>query len=87
MEGQTDKMDVDHSQEEDGEGNMEEREEKSERLKGEWWVSEVKCTPDNALSSSFFFLNTLFKFIFSETYLQLFFLLVLCISSRWFSCK
>lgn len=36
MEGQTDKMDADHSQEEDREGNKEEREEKSERLKGEW---------------------------------------------------
>lgn len=54
MEGQTDKMDVDHSQEEDEE-EWEQRGEKSEGLKGPMWVSGGGCTPDNALSYSFLF--------------------------------
>lgn len=63
----------------EGEGHKEEREmreKKSEKLKGERWVSEEKCTPDNALSISmtFFF----FQFLFHDTYLQVL-LRVLCI--------
>lgn len=47
MEGQTDKMDVDHRKEEEGKGNekqREQREEKSEGLRAQRWVSGEGCT-------------------------------------------
>lgn len=55
-DGQTDKMDMDHSQEEDKE-EWEQMGEKSEGLKGPVWVSGGGYTPDNALSYSFFLLQ------------------------------
>lgn len=74
MEGQTDKMDVDHSQQEDGEGNEEEREQRGRRNQRGWGDNGglvVEDAPQTTLSISLSLKQKLSVFLFASLSLSL----------------